>query len=237
MPKIGNVSNDTLANFPLKERKFAKTRTNLTFGLLEFMESRSYDEIKITELCQYAEISEPTFYHYFPEKDDLILHYIQIWSLMVSVFAKKNRMAESGYGLILSLFRYTANESKKNPKILLEIISFQAKKKRKLQFKSLTEAERILLFPNQDGIETLPIGGIEMLLDKAMYLSKKNKELPNHTNWKHLSLAIASCFFGIPIMAFQLNENLEKLWLETLNYIWLGAGGFIPKFSKKGVKV
>lgn len=113
MPKIKRPIDDPLENFPLKERKFARTRMNLIFGLLQLLESRSYDDIKIIELCQFAEISEPTFYNYFPEKDDLILHYIQIWSLMVSVFAEEQNLKESGYGLLLSLFQYTARESKK----------------------------------------------------------------------------------------------------------------------------
>lgn len=236
MPRFENTKADPLQKFTLKERKFARTRTNLTLGLLTLLESRSFDEIKIIELCQFAEISEPTFYNYFPEKDDLILHYIQIWSLMVSVFSEKQNSEESGYGLLLSLFQYTARESKKNPRILLEIISFQARKKKELRHQTLTDAEKILLFPDYPEILNLQFGGIEMLLEKAMTLAKINKELPKDTNWKSLSFSIASCFFGIPILSFQLGENLETLWMETFHYIWLGAGGSIKHKEKKRVK-
>lgn len=224
---------DPLSEFPLKERKFARTRMGLTAGLLKLLETRPYEEIKITELCQFAQISEPTFYNYFPEKDDLIFHYIQIWSLMVTVFAEEQKMASSGYGLLLSLFQYTAKESKKNPRILLEIIAFQAKKKHRLKTNGLTIVERKLMFPNFEGIEMMPIGGVEMVLENAMYLSQKNRELPEKTDWEGLSLTIASSFFGIPIIAFQMNQNLEKLWIDALNYIWLGAGGSIPKLKKR----
>ncbi|TGM05044.1 TetR/AcrR family transcriptional regulator [Leptospira jelokensis] len=233
MFRLENTKVDPLHKFPLKERKFARTRTNLTFGLLTLMESRPYDEIKIIELCKIAEISEPTFYNYFPEKDDLILHYIQIWSLFVTVFNEKQNSEGSGYGLLVSLFQYTARESKKNPRILLEIISFQARKKKKLQHQTLTDAEKTLLFPNHPEILSLKIGGIEMLLEKAMNLAQLKKELPKDTNWKSLSLSIASCFFGIPILSFQLGENLETVWLETFHYIWLGAGGRIKEKTQR----
>lgn len=113
LPSSKNDS-DLFSQFPLKERKFAKTRTNLTFAFLSELEVKPFEEIKIKDLCQIAEISEPTFYNYFPEKGDLILHYIQIWSLQVSVFAKEKKLAESGWGQISALFRYTAKESKKN---------------------------------------------------------------------------------------------------------------------------
>ncbi|PJZ80814.1 TetR/AcrR family transcriptional regulator [Leptospira meyeri] len=222
---------DNLRQFPLKERKFAKTRTNLTFAFLTELETKTFEEIKIKDLCQMAEVSEPTFYNYFPEKGDLILHYIQIWSLQVSVFVQEKKLSESGFGILSALFRYTAKESKKNPRILLEIISFQAKTKKSVQVHRLTSAERVLLFPDISGIESLVADGIEGIIQKAITLAAKNGELPESTNWKSFSLSIASCFFGIPILAFQLNQNLEKLWLDSLQYLWLGAGGTIKSYE------
>ncbi|MCW7487374.1 TetR/AcrR family transcriptional regulator [Leptospira meyeri] len=222
---------DNLRQFPLKERKFAKTRTNLTFAFLSELETKTFEEIKIKDLCQMAEVSEPTFYNYFPEKGDLILHYIQIWSLQVSVFVQEKKLSESGFGILSALFRYTAKESKKNPRILLEIISFQAKTKKSVQVRRLTSAERVLLFPDISGIESLVADGIEGIIQKAITLAAKNGELSESTNWKSFSLSIASCFFGIPILAFQLNQNLEKLWLDSLQYLWLGAGGTIKSYE------
>lgn len=225
MPQGFDKHSDRLISFPLKEIKFAKTRTNLTFAFLKELELKSFEEIKIKELCQIAEVSEPTFYNYFPEKGDLILHYIQIWSLQVSVFALEKKLSESGLGMLSSLFRYTAKESKKNPRILLEIISFQAKTRKSLQQPKLTKAERALLFPKIVGIEDLDADGVEGIIRKALSVAAKNGELPTSTDWKFFSMAIASCFFGVPILSFQLNQNLEKLWLESLYYLWRGAGG------------
>ncbi|MCG6153316.1 TetR/AcrR family transcriptional regulator [Leptospira bandrabouensis] len=225
MLRYSEYDSNSLQQFSLKERKFAKTRTNLTFAFLSELEIKSFDEIKIKDLCQMAEVSEPTFYNYFPEKGDLILHYIQIWSLQVSVFAKEKKLSESGFGILCALFRYTAKESKKNPRILLEIISFQAKTKKKLQEPKLTKAERVLLFPKIVGIEDLDANGVEGIIRNALTLAAQNGELPATTDWKSFSMAIASCFFGVPILAFQMNQNLEKLWIESLDYLWRGAGG------------
>ncbi|MCW7468084.1 TetR/AcrR family transcriptional regulator [Leptospira kanakyensis] len=218
---------DSLLRFPLKERKFAKTRTNLIFAFLSEFESKDFDSIKIKDLCEIAEVSEPTFYNYFPEKGDLLLHYIQIWGLQVSVFAKEMKLSESGWGLLSALFRYTAKESKKNPRILLEIISFQAKNKRTLHQSRLTGAERVLIFPNTAGIEELNADGVEGIIQKALSIAAKNGELPESTDWKSFGMVLGSCFFGVPILAFQLNQNLEKLWLDSLSYLWRGAGGII----------
>ncbi|MCW7493631.1 TetR/AcrR family transcriptional regulator [Leptospira sp. 2 VSF19] len=218
-----------LQQFSLKDRKFAKTRTRLTFAFLSELEFKSFDEIKIKDLCQIAEVSEPTFYNYFPEKGDLLLHYIQVWSLQVSVFAKEKKLAESGFGILSALFRYTAKESKKNPRVLLEIISFQARVRKKLQQPKLTKAERVLLFPKIDGIEDLEANGVEGIIRSALTFAAHNGELPTTTDWKSLSMAIASCFFGVPVISFQMNQNIEKLWLESLYYLWCGAGGKVTE--------
>ncbi|WP_244936798.1 TetR/AcrR family transcriptional regulator [Leptospira brenneri] len=176
-----------------------------------------------------AEVSEPTFYNYFPEKGDLILYYIQIWSLQVSVFVKEMELSESGWGFLSALFRYTAKESKKNPRILMEIIAFQAKYKNTMQRPKLTSAERVLIFPNVLEIEELSAEGVEGIIQKALSNAAKNGELPKSTDWKSLGLALGSCFFGVPILSFQLNQNLEKLWIESLRYLWIGAGGTIKE--------
>ncbi|MCZ8157242.1 MAG: TetR/AcrR family transcriptional regulator [Leptospira sp.] len=212
-------------SLPLKERKFAKTRLNVIEVFLEQLESRSFEEIKIKDIYLKAQISEPTFYNYFPEKEDMVLLFIQIWSLQVSVFASQNKSTDSGYKLLSSLFRYTANESKKNPRILLEIISFQAKKIQTIKIPKLTLSERLLLFPHQDGIQNLPAMGIEGLIKQALDSAEKRGELPSSTNWQNFGLAIAALFFGVPVIAFQTDQGLEKLWLESLSYLWLGAGG------------
>ena len=225
MDFIHYKDSDSFAKFPLKEKKYAKTRTNLILSFLKELESKSFEEIKIKDICHLADVSEPTFYNYFPEKEDLILHYIQIWSLQVSIFAQTKINSKAGYGLLHSLFRYTANESKKNPRILQEIISFQAKTKRALQKEDLTIAERVLLFPNIVDIERLPANGIEGIIQNALSHAGKSGELPESTHWKSLALTIASIFFGVPIIAFQLDEHLEKRWIESLNYVWVGAGG------------
>lgn len=217
------------AALPLKDRKFAKTRIRILEVFLSELETKSFEEIKIKEIAKSADISEPTFYNYFPEKDDLILLFIQVWSLSVSVFSyesnSKNKKGISGYSLISAIFRYTARESKKNSRILLEIISLQARTKKELQIPNLTLAERLMLFPNTKGIESFPSGGVEVLIEKGLMNAIENKELPKNTNISALGLAIGSLFFGAPILCYQLKLNLETMWLESLKLLWLGAGG------------
>lgn len=221
------IQNPSFLNLPMKERKFAKTRIRILESFLLELERNSFENIKIKDLAIQSEVSEPTFYNYFPEKEDLILYFIQIWSLQVSVFSLsiKGKTNSRGFYLLQSLFRYTAKETKKNPRILLEIIAIQARKKKKLSIPKLTPGEKYLLFPKVLEINDLPSNGVDGLILNALSIAIQEEELPKHTNLSNLGLAIGSLFFGVPILAFQMKENLESIWLNSLNLLWLGAGG------------
>lgn len=214
-----------LKSIPHKEKKWARTRIALLQALLTEMDKKPFAEIKIKDLCLIAEISEPTFYNYFPEKIHLLVYFIQIWSLQVSVYAAKQKTDDSGFGILQSLFHYTAKENKKNPRILREIISFQANHHGQVNIPPLSLVERYLLFPAVPGIESIPAEGIRGILNKAMSIAKEKKELPPSANWQLLPLQVASLFFGAPIISATTGSDLEKLWVSSLRLLWLGAGG------------
>ncbi len=227
------IESEQFLELPLKERKFAKTRIRILQVFLSELENKPFEIIKIKDIAKQADVSEPTFYNYFPEKEDMVLFFIQIWALSVSVFAfgmnsKKNKEI-SGYSLISAIFRYTAKESKKNSRILLEIISLQARSKKELQIPKLTLAERYLLFPKIKDIENFPAGGVEDLIEKGLRDAIKSKELREESNINALGVAIGSLFFGVPILCSQLKLNLETMWLESLQLLWVGAGGKTAK--------
>lgn len=69
--KMKRTPEKRLKNIPQKEKKFARTKIALLNALISAMGKKSFAEIKIKDLCLTAEISEPTFYNYFTEKNHL----------------------------------------------------------------------------------------------------------------------------------------------------------------------
>lgn len=58
----------------LRERKKAKTRATIQEHALHLFREQGYDQTTIEQICGAAEVSESTFYRYFPTKEDVALH-------------------------------------------------------------------------------------------------------------------------------------------------------------------
>lgn len=57
----------------LRERKKARTRAAIQSNALRLFREQGYDATTIEQIIEAAEVSESTFFRYFPTKDDLVL--------------------------------------------------------------------------------------------------------------------------------------------------------------------
>ena len=57
----------------LRERKKARTRAAIQSNALRLFREQGYDATTIEQIIEAAEVSETTFFRYFPAKEDLVL--------------------------------------------------------------------------------------------------------------------------------------------------------------------
>ena len=62
----------TPPQMPVADRRVQRTRWGLIDAFLTLLQSRSWDELSVSEICEYANVGRSTFYAHFNSKEDLV---------------------------------------------------------------------------------------------------------------------------------------------------------------------
>jgi len=214
-------------DLPLRARKRARTRLALLDALLSRIGPRGIDQIPVKELCAEVEISEVTFFKYFPAKSDLLTYFIQLWTIEMAWHASQAAQAQgSGLEAIGEIFARTAQDAARNIDIMLEIIAHQARMPKDLVLPGVSTAERLLRFPDLAGVETLPSEGLEAILPRFLQVAIGKGELPPSSDIASLTLALSCIFFGVPLCVGRHDPAaIAPLYRQQLALVWAGAQG------------
>jgi len=207
-----------------RQKKTAHNKKILIDTLLQKMSTEPFEKIKISDLCRDSSVSQASFYNYFPQKKDMIVYYIQLWSLETAWHARHDSQSGGGLKIIESIFMRTAESLRNHPQIMAEVISFQAKMEMPEQWPELTDADKILAFPNLEGIEDIESKGLDGILLPNLKTAISQGELPAKTPVMNVVVALTSLFFGIPMILHAIDsDQLELIFKQQLELIWAGA--------------
>jgi len=220
-------SKKTFADVPLRAQKRARTRQALIDAFITRLGEHPIEAIAVSDLCVEAQISQATFFNYFPNKSALLTHFIQLWSLRVGVLAAAV-MAENDSALrsIEALFAATAADTAPYPNVMLELIAHQARMPADLVPEPIEEAERLLFLPDVDDVNALSDEGLAGILPALVSDAIVRGELPPNTDVSAITLSLISTFFGVPlILGRKQPQLLAPVYQQQLQLIWAAARG------------
>lgn len=210
----------------LRERKYARTRVEIANAAIHHLEQASYEALSVKTLCQSAEVSEATFFNYFPKKEDLIIYLDTLWSLELSWYGEQAATRDQGLVVIDAVFRHAALQIKQKPGLMGEIIAWQARNRVKVVRPVISPAERTLVFPELVGIEATDEGHIEGLLSNALQQGIAQGELPDNTVLPAAMMALVSIFYGVPLVMQHSNPaGVGLMYRQQLALLWAGLKG------------
>ncbi len=212
-------------DLPLREQNRARTRLALLDALTERLTERTIDEISVAELARAAGVSQATFFNYFSEKSELLTWFIEVWSVEVSAVARRaEREQSTARGAIEALLESTAQSTANYPNVMLELIAHQARMPQDLHLQGVGRAERLLRLPYEERVEELSADGLGSILEHLLQSAVDRGELPAHVSVPLLTLAVASIFFGVPlVLARHQPDAVGPMYRSLLEITWNGA--------------
>jgi AcrR family transcriptional regulator len=207
----------------LRERKFARTRLALADVATRHLEMASFETLSVKTLCERVQISEATFFNYFPHKEDLIVYLDRLWTLELNWYGQQAASQQQGLSVIEALFRYTAIQIQKKPGLMGEVIAHEARSRARHAGPEITIAERQLAFSDLPGIEVLPDDSLEGLLRSALQDGIDAGELPANTAVPAAMVGLVSIFYGVPLAMQQGNvAAIGAMYRQQLAILWEG---------------
>ncbi len=207
----------------LRERKFARTRLSLAEAATRHLEAASFETLSVKTLCERVQISEATFFNYFPKKEDLIIYLDRLWTLELNWYGRQAAQQQKGLAVIEALFRYTSIQIQKKPGLMGEIIAHEARARERSQGMEITLAERLMAFSDLAGIEDLPDDSLESLLRNALQDAIDQGDLPVNTAIAAAMVALVSIFYGVPLAMQHANPAaIGAMYRQQLALLWAG---------------
>jgi AcrR family transcriptional regulator len=207
----------------LRERKFARTRLSLADAATRHLEAASFEALSVKALCERVQISEATFFNYFPRKDDLIIYLDRLWTLELNWYGRQAAEQQRGLAVIEALFRYTSIQIQKKPGLMGEIIAHEARARERSHGMEITLAERLMAFPDLVGIEDLSDDSLESLLRNALQDAIDQGSLPANSAIAAAMVALVSIFYGVPLAMQHANPAaIGAMYRQQLSLLWAG---------------
>ena len=183
----------------LRQRKFARTRLNLARVLADALGQQSFDEVSVKQLCRSAEVSEATFFNYFPRKQDLLAYLVHLWVLELGWHVQKATEELRGLAVVDALFAEVARTCESRPGVLAEMLAWIARGGSLDSDLQIGELEKQLAYPDLDDIGSVHVKGIDAWLLPPLEVAISNGDLPENTLVPLILTTLLSVLFGVPL--------------------------------------
>jgi len=201
-------------NLSLREKKAAKTKLALVNEFINRLSTTGFGDISIKEVCASVEVSEGTFYNYFPQKVDLIKFYHQLNTIKIIWLVKNKKDSHNILNMFILFFDILAEEMP-HENLFFELMSIYTGEKIECEAHEVTLAEKLLAYPDCPGIEAVPVVTFEGFLFDGIQKAISEGVLKTEYSGEDIVVGLMSIILGIPVAlenfdAESLKQNYRK---------------------------
>jgi len=211
--------------YSLRERKHAKTKIAIMNAFIERLEETRFDDISIRQICKSVEVSEGTFFNYFPEKIDIINYYMHLTFLKVICKAQKDASGRGCIPLINAIFVRMAEELLNYNNIVYQTISLMIVQRERPKTVAISNLEKQIFFPGSEGIENIRVMLIDDYLKECLVGAVNSGELPKDININDVQVSLMTILGGTLLAAkFSAIKDKSYHYTRQLQFLWNGLG-------------
>jgi len=214
---------------PQREKKHARTKVSLLHALVDRLEGRTLEDVSVRELCDAVQISEASFFNYFPKKSDVLVYFVELWSIEAGAHADHALKERGALEAIEAVFALTASAVKQHPSVMAEVIAHQARMSEPPGLVEVSLAERLFAFPELLGADKIEPRGLDAILPRLLDEAVRRGELPRGIDKNMAFLALGAMFFGVPLLLRRTApEYVGPAFKAQLSLIWAGLTAEVP---------
>jgi len=216
----------TVTKYSLREIKHARTKISIMKTFIAALGKSRFDDISIKRICKDVEISEGTFFNYFPEKIDIIHFFIHALLLKAVWQAQRSVPEQHKLSFINAVFENLSGAIQ-NANIMYQMIAAMINQRELPKNGAITAIERELLYPGCEGIENVRESDIETFFMESLKGALKNGELPKSVNLEDVVVSLMTLLGGTLLatkFADNDNKNLTYHFKRQLRILWNGIG-------------
>jgi AcrR family transcriptional regulator len=211
----------TKTKYPLREKKYAKTKVALARAFLERLKSMRFSDISIKEVCSAVEISEGTFYNYFQNKTELARYIERLIFLKIAWEVQQTENKLESFEMIEYAFDLMAVEISQ-PFLFYEIISLYTAERIKFkEGKALSEAEKHFAFPECRDIEKVEVVTVDNLFSELIAKAQKKGTISKKIKANDIIINLMATLAGVPLaIEIENFDNIKRLYRSQLTLLW-----------------
>jgi AcrR family transcriptional regulator len=210
---------------PLREKKYARTKIGLSRAFVKRLGTTRFADISIKEVCESVEVSEGTFFNYFPQKVDVVYYFQKLVALKIDWEIQKKGADLSPLALIEMVFDLIAKEMEPQPYLFYEMISIFTSEKVRPKEDDLSVSEKLYAYPECAGIENVSVQLLETSFSALIKEAKKQGSIPEDVKLTEAVIALMVVMLGVPL-AIPIEDfgKVKQYFKGQLALLWKAWG-------------
>ena len=209
----------------LRERKQAKTKIFIVKEFLEKLKETKYENISIRSICEKAEISEGTFYNYFPQKIDLFNYSITLYGTKGIMETNEKVSKDAPIKWIKAYFENAVSMIIDMGNLSNEIMVTLIRERVKPQKMQITKLEFMNMFPEIKNIDAFQDAlSMEECFDEVVETMSQKNLFKKDIATIDVCIALKLIFGGIPLVsAVYPDQKLDDIVKKQISIVLQGV--------------